>query len=176
VRDIAWRADTNSRAVLNYFGSHGDLVVYYLEQQTGDEELFRVEIETDYPGDPDKQLLAWIKAIARAATDPLSQGCALTSAAIELMLHKHHPAHRVIKKYKTAQRDRLKRLCHAAGYDRAEALADKLFMLAEGGDIAALTIGANGPGIHFEDAAQALLLSHPKTKLASTNTSGVSHA
>jgi hypothetical protein len=153
---------------LNYFGSHAGLVVYYLEQNTGDEELFRAEIEADYPGDPEKQLRAWISAIARAATDSLSQGCALTSAAFELMLQKHHPAHRVIRKYKIAQRNEIARLADAAGYDRAEALADKLFMLAEGGDIAALTIGADGPGNHFEDAVKALLVSHPKTEAICT--------
>jgi AcrR family transcriptional regulator len=175
VRHVAWRADTNSDAVVKYFGSHEGLVVRYLEQNAEGDGLFRAEIEADYPGDPEERLRGWLRAMAGAATDSLSQGCVLTSAAFELMLHKRHPAHRVIRKFKIAQRDDIARLCRVAGYERPEALASKLFMLAEGGELAALTTGADGPGVHFQEAAEALLASHPKTQRTS-NVPEVSHA
>src|SRR4051812_35638166 len=100
VEQIAWRADTNSRAVVKYFGSHEGLVAHYLEQNGEAETSLWAEIEADYPEDPEQQLLAWVRTIAGAATDPFSEVCVLTSAAVELMFYKRHAAHRVIRKSK----------------------------------------------------------------------------
>jgi hypothetical protein len=69
----------------------------------------------------------------------------LANAAVELP-EKDHPARRVIEAFKTAQRERLVRLCAAAALAEPDMLADELFLLLEGARVAAQSMGTQGLG------------------------------
>jgi hypothetical protein len=73
------------------------------------------------------------------------RGCPLANAAVELP-EKDHPARRVIEAFKTAQRERLVRLCAAAALAEPDMLADELFLLLEGARVAAQSMGTQGLG------------------------------
>ncbi|TIO91880.1 MAG: TetR/AcrR family transcriptional regulator, partial [Mesorhizobium sp.] len=60
-----------------------------------------------------------------------SRGCDMANAAVELT-EADHPARRVIKELKEAQREKLVALCRDAGIGQAELLADTLSLLLEG--------------------------------------------
>jgi AcrR family transcriptional regulator len=160
IPEVAALAETNSGAVIRYFESKDGLVLHYLEESRKHEGTFWTEMQHDYPGDSVRQLRAWIGARAGAATDVRPQVCALTNAAIEYAALRHHPVRMLVRQHKQAERAEVARLCREAGYSDPEALAGKLLMLAEGGEIAAMTMGPDGPGIHFVAAAEALIASH----------------
>lgn len=176
IAQIAHLADTNSDTVLHYFGSKDSLVVDYLQEQGKRNDLLWTEMGDDYRGDPSGQLGAWIRVYALSATEKYAQGCELTKVSFELADLTHHPARLLIKERKLAERDRIARLCGDAGYSEPQVLADKLLMLSEGAEVAALTIGEEGPGIHFVKAAEALLAAHTEARGTCRSTAEVSHA
>jgi hypothetical protein len=94
-------------------------------------------------------------------TDPTDRGCALINAAVELP-EKQHPARCVIEQIKTAERDRLVRLCQAAGAVDAELLADELFLLIEGARVCCQSLGPTGPSAHAVRMGEVLIASHLK--------------
>jgi hypothetical protein len=81
---------------------------------------------------------------------------------------KDHPARRVIEAFKTAQRDRLVRLCAAAPLAEPDVLADELFLLLEGARVTAQSMGSKGLGDRLEKMGEALINAHtivaPKNK------------
>jgi AcrR family transcriptional regulator len=160
IPEVAALAETNSGTVRRYFECKDGLVLHYLEDSVKHEDDLWTEMQHDHPDDPAHQLRAWIRVRAGAATDKRPQVCALTNAAIEYAALRHHPVRMLVRQHKQAERAEVARLCREAGYSDPEALAGKLLMLAEGGEIAAMTMGADGPGIHFVAAAEALIASH----------------
>jgi AcrR family transcriptional regulator len=160
IPEVAALAETNAAAVRRYFESKDGLVLHYLEESRKHEGSFWTEMQHDYPGDPVRQLRAWIGVRAGAATDERAQVCPLTNAAIEYAALRHHPVRMLVRKHKQAEQAEVTRLCREAGYREPEALAGKLLMLAEGGEIAAMTLGPDGPCIHFVSAAEAMIASH----------------
>lgn len=149
IPEVAAFAETNSDAVRRYFDSKDGLVLHYLEESKKYEGTFWTEVQHDHPEDPARQLQAWIGARSGAATDVRAQVCPLTNAAIEYAALRHHPVRMLVRQHKQAERAEVARLCREAGYSDPEALGGKLLMLAEGGEIAAMTMGADGPGIHL---------------------------
>jgi len=57
-------------------------------------------------------------------------------------------------------RDRLARLCAAAGAPQAELLADELFLLAEGARVSRQSVGPEGPAARFVRMAEATIARH----------------
>jgi hypothetical protein len=84
-----------------------------------------------HAGDPEGQLLAWLRHVSDFKENEAERGCALANAAVELP-DTDHPARRVIREYKTALRERLIRLCRDAKLADPERLADEVFLLCEG--------------------------------------------
>jgi len=87
-----------------------------------------------------------------------SRGCDMANAAIELS-ETDHPARRVIKELKEAQRERLVSLCRDAGVGQAELLADTLSLLLEGARVSLQSVGAEGPSAQFVRMAEGLIAS-----------------
>ena len=115
------------------------------------------KFETEHPGDKLAQLHAWV----RIAADMLradGRGCDMANAAVELS-ETDHPARRVIKELKEAQRDRLVTLCRDAGIGQAELLADTLSLLLEGARVSVQSVGTEGPSAQFVRMAEGLIVS-----------------
>ena len=142
-----------------HFASKDELVAEYLrclaEKAKSSWDLH----DADHPGDSPAQLRAWLKDMAAHVASGDERGCPLANAAVELP-DKDHPARRVIEAFKTAQRERLIRLCAAAGLAEPELLADELFLLLEGARVSVQSVGPEGPGARFVRMAKTTIANH----------------
>jgi AcrR family transcriptional regulator len=140
---IAEAAGTNKMTLYRHFGSKDDLVVACLRDVARDVDAIWAGFEAAHPGDPLAQLHAWVRCGAECAIGD-GRGCDMVNAAVELA-EGDHPARCVIEEFKTAQRDRLARLCRSAGIAKADLLADALSLLIEGARVSRQSAGVEGP-------------------------------
>ncbi len=82
-----------------------------------------------------------------------ARGCDMLNAAVELA-ETGHPGPPVIAEFKNEQRERLVKLCAAAGIADADLLADSLYLLIEGARVSCQSVGTAGPGrtLHRQSA------------------------
>src|SRR5262249_2895714 len=113
------------------------------------------ELEAGYPGDPRAQLSAWIRRAADCVIAD-GRGCDMVNAAVELT-NPGHPARRIIEAFKTSYRERLTKLCGAAGAANAELLADTLSLLLEGAHVSRQSVGKEGPSRRFVQMSEAII-------------------
>jgi len=152
---IAEAADTNKMTLYRHFGSKDELIVACLRDVEGETEAIWNGFERDYPGDPLAQLHAWVRVGAECAGDD-SRGCDMANAAVELA-EDDHPARHVIEEFKTAQRDRLAKLCRDAGIAKAGLLADTLSLLLEGARVNRQSVGVEGACARFISMGEAVI-------------------
>jgi AcrR family transcriptional regulator len=136
---IADMAGTNKMTLYRHFGSKDDLVVACLRDVARDAEAIWDGFEAAHPDDPLAQLHAWVRCGAECAGGD-GRGCDMANVAVELA-ESDHPARYVIEAFKTAQRDRLARLCRDAGIAKADLLADTLSLLLEGARVSRQSAG-----------------------------------
>ena len=154
---ITEAAGTNKMTLYRHFESKDELIVQCLRASAAKGAAMWDQFEAEHPGDKLAQLHAWI----RMAADCLAadgRGCDMANAAVELT-ETDHPARRVIKELKEAQRDRLVTLCRDAGIGQAELLADTLSLLFEGARVSVQTMGCQGPSTQFVRMAEGLITS-----------------
>jgi AcrR family transcriptional regulator len=156
VEAIADAAGTNKMTLYRHFASKDELVAEYLRRLAAEAEAAWDTIEAAHPNDPLAQLHAWLQSMRDHLVEGDDRGCALANAAVELP-EKGHPARCVIEESKNAQRNRLVRLCRAAGIDEPEMLADELFLLLEGARVARQSMGPKGPASRLVRLGQALI-------------------
>jgi AcrR family transcriptional regulator len=159
VEAIAEAADTNKMTLYRHFASKDELVAEYLRQSANAADACWERFGKAHPGDPLKQLLAWLEEMAHHLAEPDERGCALANAAIELP-EKDHPARRVIEEYKRAQRTRLVRLSEVAGLSDPEMLADELHLLLEGARVTAQSVGTEGLAARLLHMGKAMIAAH----------------
>jgi AcrR family transcriptional regulator len=152
---IADVAGTNKMTLYRHFGSKDDLVVACLREVAREAEAIWNGFEAAYPGDPLAQLHAWVRCGAECAVGD-GRGCDMANAAVELA-DSDHPARCVIEAFKTAQRDRLARLCRKAGIAKADLLADTLSLLLEGARVSRQSAGIEGPCARFIKIGEAVI-------------------
>lgn len=154
---IAEAADTNKMTLYRHFGSKDELIAACLCRASDEAMEDWGELAEKFPGDPEKQLHAWIQmATACAFDDP--RGCDIANAAVELA-ESDHPARKVIEQFKTGYREKLVQLCREAGAGEADLLADALCLLVEGARVSWQTVGAQGPGARFVEISEAVVAS-----------------
>jgi AcrR family transcriptional regulator len=152
---IAEAAGTNKMTLYRHFGSKDELIAACLTA-AGREALQEWdEWEAEFADDPMKLLHEWIKcALSCAIEDP--RGCDIANAAVEIT-EPGHPARKVIESFKTEYRNRLAKICHAAGVTDAELLADALSLLVEGARVSWQSVGPEGPGARFVQISEAIV-------------------
>jgi AcrR family transcriptional regulator len=149
---IAETAGTNKMTLYRHFHSKDDLIVACLKEASADADRGWAEVEASHPGDARAQLDAWVRVVDRTIHDGMC--CEVANAAVELP-EASAMVRATIAEFKTAQRDRLARLCGAAGIRRPDALADMLCLLLEGARVSRQAVGAGGPNRNFVDCADA---------------------
>jgi AcrR family transcriptional regulator len=157
VEKIAEAAGTNKMTLYRHFGSKDDLIIEYLNYKGKKADEVWAEVEAASPGDPIGQLYAFVEKAARFIAED-ERGCDLANAAVELT-QDGHPGLRVIEEFKIRQRDRLARLCGAAGASKPDLLADALFLLMEGARVSRRSVGTEGPSANFLQTSQAIIAS-----------------
>src|SRR3954452_8882081 len=110
---IAEAAGTNKMTLYRHFTSKDVLVAACLRELTQEFDAAWDALAASHAGDPEGQLLAWLRHVSDFKENEAERGCALANAAVELP-DSDHPARRVIREYKTAVRERLIRLCRYA--------------------------------------------------------------
>ncbi|HEX3442242.1 MAG TPA: TetR/AcrR family transcriptional regulator [Pseudolabrys sp.] len=155
VDTIAEQAGTNKMTLYRHFGSKDDLIIACLRDVAGDADAIWADFEATYPDDPMAQLHAWVRIGAECAVGD-ARGCDMANAAVELA-EGDHPARHVIEEFKTDQRDRLAKLCRAAGIVKADLLADTLSLLLEGARVSRQSAGPEGPCAHFISIGEAVI-------------------
>jgi AcrR family transcriptional regulator len=156
---IAEAAGTNKMTLYRHFSSKDELVAECLRQFAARADALWEGIDKAHPGDPRAQLGGWVAAMGEILAAAEERGCAMCNAAVELP-DRNHPARRVIEAFKSAQRNRLARLCGAAGAPQADLLADELFLLVEGARVSLQSVGPEGPAARFARMAEAVIARH----------------
>ncbi|WP_095091861.1 TetR/AcrR family transcriptional regulator [Mesorhizobium sophorae] len=154
---ITEAAGTNKMTLYRHFDSKDDLIIQCLRATACKAGAIWEKFEIQHPGDKLAQLHAWVRMAADCLTAD-GRGCDMANAAIELT-DADHPARRVIKELKEAQRDRLVTLCRDAGIGQAELLADTLSLLLEGARVSVQSVGTEGPSAQFVRMAEGLIVS-----------------
>jgi AcrR family transcriptional regulator len=156
VEKIAAHAETTKMSLYRSFPSKDELVAEWL--RVHDAKFWRAwdSMANRHPSDARKQLKAAFALLAKHVADPSARGCAMANAAVEIT-EKHHPARAVIEAHKAKLRARLAELCIRAGAPKPKLLADQLFLLMEGAQVATLTLGVRGPARNVAPAAESLI-------------------
>ena len=156
VETIAAQADTTKMSLYRSFPSKDELVAEWLRDH--DVKFWQTwdSMSNKFPDDPGKQLKAAFTLLASHVADPKARGCAMANAAVEIT-EKDHPARKVIETHKAKLRARLAALCARIGARQPGLLADELFLLMEGAQVATLILGVRGPARNVARAAESLI-------------------
>lgn len=159
VETIAAEAGSTKMGLYRSFPSKDELVAEWLRDH--DSRFWKQwdQMASRYPDNPRRQLNAAFKLLAKHVADPRGRGCAMGNAAVEIT-EKDHPARKVIEAHKARLRARLAELCVGAGAREPQLLADHLFLLMEGAQVATITLGVRGPARNVAPAAEALIEAH----------------
>jgi AcrR family transcriptional regulator len=156
VEAIAEQAGATKMSLYRTYPSKDELVSQYLRRESELAWQLWDERLAPHAGDPRKQLSVVFSELGCKINEPNSRGCSLANAAVELT-DPEHPGRKIIEEHKVEMRARLLRLCTDLGARDPAALADGLFLLAEGALSSTQILGHSGPGNSVAGAAEALI-------------------
>ena len=159
VDTVVERSAVSKTSLYRVFRSKDELVAECLRRVAAKADALWDRIAADHPDDPRAQLDGWVAAMAGHLASADERGCAMCNAAVEFP-DRTHPARGVIEAFKSDQRERLARLCAAAGASQPELLADELFLLVEGARVSLQSVGPEGPAARFARMAEAMIARH----------------
>jgi AcrR family transcriptional regulator len=157
VEAIVEAAHTNKMTLYRHFDSKDDLILEYLNYKGRKTNETWAKIEATWPGDPAGQLYGLVRQVAKSI-DEDERGCDLANAAVELT-EQGHPGLKVIEDFKVQHRNRLAKLCEAAGASQPDLLADSLMLLIEGARVSRRSVGTQGPSANLVRTADAVIAS-----------------
>ena len=159
VETIAEEANTTKMSLYRSFPSKDELVAEWLRDH--DVNFWRTwdAMSQKHPDDPRKQLKAAFSLLAKQVVNPQARGCAMANAAVELT-DKDHPARKVIEAHKAKLHARLTEMCQRIGVRKPGLLADQLFLLMEGAQVTAQSLGPRSPARNVARAAEAIIDAH----------------
>ncbi|MGA2494314.1 MAG: TetR/AcrR family transcriptional regulator [Roseiarcus sp.] len=155
VEAIVEAAHTNKMTLYRHFDSKDDLILEYLNYKGRKTDETWAKIEATWPGDPVGQLYGIIRQAAKSIVED-ERGCDLANAAVELT-EQGHPGLKVIEDFKVQHRNRLAKLCEAAGASQPDLLADSLMLLIEGARVSRRSVGTQGPSANLVRTADAVI-------------------
>jgi AcrR family transcriptional regulator len=159
VDTIAAEADTTKMSLYRNFPSKDMLVAEWLREHDATFWQKWEAMANRHPEDPRKQLKAAFTLLAKHVADPKARGCPMANAAVELT-EKGHPARKVIEAHKAKLRSQLAAICARMKAGNPSLLADQLFLLMEGAQVTAQTLGVRGPARNIARAAEMLIDAH----------------
>lgn len=140
VERIAAVAETTKMALYRHFTSKDELIGEWLSGIVRYYDKLWKQIEGEHPDDPRKQLQALAVWTVGRCTSPDSRGCALVNSLAELP-DPTHPARKIIDAHKTAQLQRVEKLCRRAALPDPAGTALALHIAFEGAQVAAQSLG-----------------------------------
>jgi AcrR family transcriptional regulator len=155
VENIAELAQSNKMTLYRHFGSKEELLCACLRQHAEKGSELWQSLEDRFPGDPLKQLYAWVDEAAGVVFSGTS-ACLLANAAVEEK-DPNHPVHRIVAAAKEEHRTQLAKLCRRAGVVQADELADALSLLFEGARISSQSTGPEGPHQKLKQSCLAMI-------------------
>jgi AcrR family transcriptional regulator len=158
VEAVAEAAGTNKMTLYRHFPSKNDLIVECLRRFAKGADAFWDRLEAGEPN-PRTRLYGWLRGMAAELPRRQERGCFLANAAVELA-ERGHPGRPVIEAFKRGQRDRLTRLCQAAGLNEPELLAEELFLVIEGARASAQSCGSDGLEGRVVRIGEAIIAAH----------------
>src|SRR5215472_17089098 len=141
VEAVAEAAGTNKMTLYRHFPSKNDLIVECLRRFAKGADAFWDRLEATEP-DPQARLYAWVRGMAAELPE------------------RGHPGRPVIEAFKRGQRERLTRLCQAAGLSEPELLAEELFLVIEGARASAQSCGSDGLEPRVVRIGEAIIAAH----------------
>ncbi|RUM97797.1 TetR/AcrR family transcriptional regulator [Pseudaminobacter arsenicus] len=156
VDEIVRRAGVTKPSLYRSFSSKDELAASYLR-------LYEVEFwkrfdaaVAKHPGEPRKQILAFLAGIGTRAVMPDYRGCGMTNAAIEYP-EIGHPARLVGEANKSELRSRLRAMATEMGARNPDILGDGLLLLIEGAYVSGQLFGPGGPAASIAANADLLI-------------------
>jgi AcrR family transcriptional regulator len=125
------------------FASKDDLVVAYLERCQREWGAIMDEATDPYAGDPARQLVALVQAVADQVTAADYPGCPFRTTYSQYP-DDTHPAHKVAVRHVKDLRARLRTLARRAGARDPRALADRIMLIIDGLYINGSMLGRRG--------------------------------
>jgi AcrR family transcriptional regulator len=163
VETIAAAADTTKMSLYRNFPSKDELVAAWLREHDARFWQTWEAMANRYTRDPRRQIQAAFGLLAKHVADPAARGCPMANAAVEIT-EKHHPARKVIEAHKAKLRSRLVQVCIRMDVAEPRLLADQLFLLMEGAQVTAQTLGVHGPARDVARSAKVLIDMHLRAR------------
>ncbi|MFU0506044.1 TetR/AcrR family transcriptional regulator [Pseudaminobacter sp. NGMCC 1.201702] len=144
VDEIVRRAGVTKPSLYRSFSSKDELTASYLRlYEVEFWRRFDAAVEA-HPGDPRRQILAFLSGVGTRAVMADYRGCGMTNAAIEYP-ETGHPARLVGEANKRELRRRLREMAKAMGAPDSDTLGDGLLLLIEGAYVSGQLFGPGGP-------------------------------